>query len=331
MRIITRVEEAINAINIPKGSRIYSTGNAATPQVLLKQIATDNDIKDVEMTSVLLLGEIDSLFSQECCDRITHRVIFNSSFSRAAVNEELAMYQLIHLSDIPWQLSKYIKPDIVLITVSGPDSDGNYSLGTTVEAVPAAIQSVKENGGLVIAERNAQMPFILGTTITDEAIDYILDTDYKLPVNPANKPDDRARKIGELIAQLYIHDGCTLQYGVGEVPAAVTDEVLKKGVKDLGIHTEMFASAMKQLVDAGAVTSKYSQRPFSVSTLFLTDSKEEYQWFHYNSSVQSRPCDVTNNILDIAREPNMVAINSAIKGQAAEPAMAINRRDWIAS
>ena len=49
MRIITKPEEAVNASIIGPGSRIYSSGNAATPQVLLKQIVKDKDIKDVEL------------------------------------------------------------------------------------------------------------------------------------------------------------------------------------------------------------------------------------------------------------------------------------------
>ena len=312
MKIVTSPDKAINDFTIPHGSRIYSSGNAATPQVLLKQIVEDKNIRDVELMGILLLGEIDSLFSEECCDRVNHRVLFNSAHSRAAVNNDWAMYQLMHLSAIPWQLSQYIKPNVALISVSGPDNGGNYSLGTTVEAVLAGIETVKANGGVVIAERNARMPFILGTTITAESIDYLIDTDYELPINPSEKPDDRSRKIGELIAQLYIHDGCSLQYGIGEVPEAVTDAIIKKGVKDLSIHTELFATAMKKLVDAGLVTNKYSQRNFSISTLFLATSEEEYEWFNYNSCVQSRPCDVTNSILNIAGEPKMVAINSAI-------------------
>jgi 4-hydroxybutyrate CoA-transferase len=35
------------------------------------------------------------------------------------------------------------------------------------------------------------------------------------------------------------------------VPEAVTDAVFEKGVKDLGIHTELFATAMRKLVEAG--------------------------------------------------------------------------------
>ena len=312
MKIVNRSEEAVNSGTIPAGSRIYASGNAATPQVLLRQIAEDKQIKDVELLGILLLGEIDSLFSPECCTRVSHRVIFNGPHSRAAVNTGLAMYQVIHLSDVPWQLRKYLKPNVALISVSGPDNGGNYSLGTSVEAVLAAVETVKTSGGVVIAERNGRMPFILGTAITAEAIDYLVDTDYALPVNPSRVPDERARKIGELIAHLYIHDGCTLEYGIGEVPEAVTDAIIARGVKDMGIRTELFASAMRKLVDAGAVTNKYSERSFSIATIFLAESAEEYDWFNYNSSIQSRPCNITNGILNIAKEPSMVAINSAI-------------------
>jgi len=312
MKHVKKVEEAVNAITVKPGSRIYCSGNAATPQVLLKQLATDESIQNVELFGVLFLGDIEALFCQGCCRRITHRVIFNSAHSRFAVNNEWAMYQLLHLSDIPRQIRKHIHPNIAFISVAGPDNGGNFSLGTTVEGVLAAIEVAKANNGLVIAERNMRMPFVIGTTITADMIDYLVDTDYDLPVNPSSQPDGRSKKIGQLIADLFIHDGCTLQYGIGEVPEAVTDAILNKGVKNLGIHTELLADAMRKLIDGGVVTNKYNARKFSISTLFLAGNPEGYRWFDFNSSVQSRPSDVTNNVLNIAREPNMVAINSAI-------------------
>jgi acyl-CoA hydrolase len=312
MKVVTKVEEAVNSTNIPPGSRIYSAGNATTPRILLQQLSRDESIRNVELLGVLLLGEIDALFSQECCNRVTHRVIFNSEHSRVAVNNDLAMYQLLHLSDIPGQLRNYIPPNVAFISVSGPDNGGNYSLGTAVEGVLAAIQVAKANGGIVIAERNARMPFVLGTTITAGMIDFLIDTEYELPINPSHEPDERGKRIGKIVAQLYIQDGCTLQFGIGEVPEAVTDALFEKGVKDLGIHTELFATAMRKLVEAGVVTNKYLERDFSIATLFLAESEEGYNWLDYNSSVQGRPCDLTNNILNIARVPNMVGINSAI-------------------
>jgi len=312
MKIVQKVEEAVNSSIIPSGSRIYASGNAATPQILLRHLAEDVSINDVELLGVLFMGDLEPLFSNPCCDRVTHRIIFNGTPSRAALNMGQAMYQLMHLSDIPRQLRKHIRPNIVLLSVSGPDKGGNFSLGTAIEALPAAIEAARAAGGCVIAERNARMPFVLGTTVTADHIDYLIDTDYDLPTHPSIDSDERAEKIGRLIAQLYIHDRSTLQYGIGEVPEAVTRAVLEKGVKDLGIHTELFATAMRRLVEAGVVTNRYSRRRFSISTVFLAESQEGYDWLDYNSSVQGRPCDVTNTILSIASEPNMVAVNSAI-------------------
>ncbi|THB81314.1 MAG: acetyl-CoA hydrolase/transferase family protein [Desulfobacteraceae bacterium] len=312
MKITSKIEDVINPSIIAPGSRIYAAGNAATPQKSLQQMARDTGIKDVELLSVLLLGDVEEVFSREACQRITHRVIFNGHHSRAAVNQGWARYQLIHLSDIPKQVREFLKPDIALLQVSGPDNGGNYSLGTTVEGVLAAVKSARENHGIVIAERNARMPFVLGTTIHESQIDYLLDVDYDLPVSPVKKPDERATRIARIIAEKYIEDGCTLQYGIGEVPEAVTQAILDKGVRDLGIRTELFADAMRLLVEKGVVTNRYLNNPFSIASLFLSGNRGGYHWLDYNSSVQSRASDRTNNIINIARHPKMIAINSAI-------------------
>ena len=312
MKIIRNVEDIINPKTLPANSMVYTAGNASTPQVLLKQLVRDSNIRDIDLLSLLLLGDTSELFSKEVCSRITHRVLFSGTHSRTALNHGMASYQMMHLSDIPHQVRNYLKPSVVLLTVAGPDNGGNYSYGSTVEGLPAAVEAAKANNGLVIVERNRQMPFVLGTTIKESEIDYLIDTDYPLPVSPTHKPDKIAQKIGDLIAELYIYDGSTLQYGIGEVPDAVTDAVIKKGVKDIGIYTELFSDAMRKLINQGLVTNKYSAANFSTSSIFLASDKAGYDWLDYNSSVQSRPCDMTNSVLRIAQQHKMTAINSAI-------------------
>ncbi len=312
MKKVKNVEDIINSRLIKPGAIIYTAGNAATPQVLLKQMSADPSIKDVEMLSILLLGDIAELFSRQACKRITHRIIFNGEHSREAVNTGRATYQLMHLSDIPRQLKHNIKPDVVLLQVSGPDNGGNYSFGTTVEGVKAAVDSARARGGLVIAECNKKMPFVLGTSMHSSEIDYLLEVDYDLPVSPVHEPDERANKIGKMIAELFIKDGSTLQYGIGEVPEAVTTAIIGKGVKDLGIYTELFSDAMRTLVDKGIVNNRFLRNNFAVSTIFLSGEKEGYNWLHFNSSVQSRPSNQTNNMMYISAQPKMTAINSAM-------------------
>jgi acyl-CoA hydrolase len=96
------------------------------------------------------------------------------------------------------------------------------------------------------------------------------------------------------------------------VPEAVTAAIIRKGTKDLGIRTELFADAMRRLVEKGLVTNKYLTNRFSIATVFLSSSPEGYKWYDNNSSLQSRPSDRTNGILHIASEHKMVAINSAL-------------------
>ena len=312
MKKVKKVEDIINSRLIKPGDIIYTAGNAATPQVLLKQLSADPSIKDVEMLSILLLGDIAELFSEQACKRITHRIIFNGEHSREAVNTGRATYQLLHLSDIPRQLKYNIKPDVVLLQVSGPDNGGNYSFGTTVEGVKAAVDSARAGGGLVIAECNKKMPFVLGTSMHNSEIDYLLEVDYELPVSPVHDPDEKANMIGKMIAELFIKDGSTLQYGIGEVPEAVTTAIIGKGVKDLGIYTELFSDAMRTLVDKGIVNNRFLRNNFAVSTIFLSGEKEGYNWLHFNSSVQSRPSNQTNNMMYISAQPKMTAINSAM-------------------
>ncbi|HWR81875.1 MAG TPA: acetyl-CoA hydrolase/transferase C-terminal domain-containing protein [Candidatus Deferrimicrobium sp.] len=320
MKTVRRVDEIINPSIIKPGSVVYASGNAGTPQVLLGQLAADLSIKEVDLFSILLLGDrLKPLFSEERCRELTHRVIFNSYLSREAVNHGWAKYHAMHLSEVPTNLRRKRGVDVVLLSVSGPDPGGNYSLGTTVEAVEAAIETVRDKRGLVIAERNAQMPFVLGTTIPGSFIDYLVESDYPLPPGPVHRPDAAAMRIGEIIASLYIVDGSgnepgsTLQYGIGEVPEAVTSAILRKGLRDLGIHTELFADGMRRLVQAGVVTNRWKKNVrFSVSSIFLAEDQKGYNWLHQNSSVQSRPSDYTNSVFKIAEQPRMVCINSAI-------------------
>jgi 4-hydroxybutyrate CoA-transferase len=312
MKVVKRVEDAVNNHTIPPGTIVYTGGNAATPQVLLKELIRNDQIRDIELLSILLLGDVKDIFSKEVCDRITHRVIFSGPHSREALNDGHATYQLMHLSDVPHQLKNYFKPDVVFISVAGPDNGDNFSYGTTVEGIQAAVEAAKSKGGLVIAERNANMPFVLGTTIHKSDIDFLIDSEYPLPLSPTAEPDETAKQIGQLVAELFIEDGTTLQYGIGEVPEAVTEAIIAKGVKDIGVHTELFADAMRKLVTAGIVTNKYRKTNFSTSSIFLSNSQKGYDWLNFNSSVQSRPCNITNDVQNIARQHKMIAINSAI-------------------
>ena len=87
MKKVNKVEDIINSTYIKPGSMIYVAGNAAVPQVLLRQLAKDPYIYNVDMLSVLLLGDVEELFEEEVCQRIKHRIIFSGPHSRKPLNK----------------------------------------------------------------------------------------------------------------------------------------------------------------------------------------------------------------------------------------------------
>ena len=313
MKIIYSIDEAINHHLLTPGSIAYLHGSASTPHVICQQLVQDTSIVDLTLISGLPIGDISALFSESVCQRITHKVYFNSGNSRAAQNKGWAEYLIMHLSDIPRQIREYLKPNIVFCSIAGPDNAGNYSLGTTTIGIQAAIETVKANGGLVIAERNKHTPFILGNMITSQDIDYLIDTDYPLPTSPLSPLDEKSERIARIIAECYIKDGVTLQYGIGKIPSAVTNIIIEKGYQDLGIHTEVFNDAMRVLIEKGIVNNRFTtMKGTTTAAIFQSADQAGYDWMNYNSAILSRPSDYTNSALNIAKQPHMRAINTAI-------------------
>lgn len=83
----------------------------------------------------------------------------------------------------------------------------------------------------------------------------VLTADPELP-NPAATEVDR--QVAARIAA-EIEDGACLQIGIGGVPNAVRAVLKDAGIRDLGIHTEMFVDSMVDLVEAGIVTGARKQ------------------------------------------------------------------------
>jgi acyl-CoA hydrolase len=123
------------------------------------------------------------------------------------------------------------------------------------------------------------------------------------------EPDDL--KIGQHIAAL-VEDGSTLQAGIGCIPDAVLRCL--KNHRRLGLHTEMYSDGALALLEAGAIdnSEKKVHRGKSVSS-FLMGSKRLYDFVHENPSTWLLPADYVNMPINIARNPKVVAINSAVQ------------------
>lgn len=166
---------------------------------------------------------------------------------------------------------------------------------------------------LFIAQINKQMPRTFGDSIIHQShFDYAVHVDTPLPEHGGKPPSEIETKIGKLIAENLVEDGATLQMGIGNIPDAVLNALHNH--KDLGIHSEMFAGGVVDLVAKGCVTNnkkKYHQGRIVGS--FLIGTKKLYDFVDNNPFIEMLDIYYVNHTSIVARNPKMTAINSCIE------------------
>ena len=293
---------------IPPGRRILIGSGAGEPQRLVNSLVQHGDhLSDNVVVHLLTLGPAPYV-APAMKGRFHHVAFFIGENVREAVQEGRAAFMPVFLSDIPPLISsRRIRVDVALIQVSPPDLHGYVSLGVSVDIVRPAV----EVADLVLAEINPCMPRTLGDSFLHvDDLTRLVPVNYPLPEIPPSPEDQVAQAIGRNVATL-IPDGATLQAGIGKIPDAVMDSLENK--RDLGVHTEMFSDGVMELVEEGIITGdRKSMLRGKVVTSFIMGSERLYEWVHDNPVVEMRPSSFTNDPTIIARNDNMVSINSAL-------------------
>ncbi len=300
-------EEAVAVVK--SGNKIFISGNAATPFVLINALAIRKDeLEDVEVNHVLLLGE-DPLSKPGMEEHFRHNSLFVGPADREAINEGRSDYVPAFLFEIPALFTNGIIPlDVALIHLSPPDEHGFMSFGVECVASKAAAESAR----LVIAQVNEKMPRTLGDSFVHVSrVHRIVEVSEELPELERNRFTEVEYKIGQHVAEL-VEDGATLQLGIGGIPDAVLESLSSK--KDLGVHTEMVSDGIIQLIDAGIITnSKKTLHRGKVIATFVFGSRHLYEYVDNNPYFELHPCSYTNDPFIISQNEKMVAINSAIE------------------
>ena len=299
-------EQAVAGIR--SGHSIYVHCAAATPEVLLDAlVARAPELRDVSVIHLHTEGPGPHL-APEMSGHFRHRALFIGPNARKAVNDGRAEYIPVFLSDVPDLFRSGLLPlDAVFVNVSPPDEHGYCSLGTSVEAMLAAIPAAKT----VIAQINHSMPRTHGEGFVHiRDIDLAVEVD--IPPHVYHDPEigEVERRIGQYVADL-VPDGATLQMGIGAIPTAVAMGLHDK--KDLGIHTEMMTDVVVDLVEAGVVTGARKERNrWKIVATFMMGTEKLYRFADDNPMIEMRPTDFTNDTHVIRSFSRMTAVNSAI-------------------
>jgi len=312
MRIINTDQLKSVLANLPDNPRIIASGNFATPNTLLK--AANENISEFRLH---MLNAQNGIPDRE---GITYETAFVGHGMR---RHPRLQYIPSRLSLLPVVIRDYARPDAVFIHTSERRHD-TVSLGTEVNILPAAIETARAHGGVVIAQANKQMPYTYGDAqIYESEIDYLVEVDEPLLEKPETTFASESLEIGQRIAAL-IEDHSTLQLGIGAIPDSVLSSL--KDRTGLRIWTEMFSDGVFDLFKMGVLDPD-----ILLTASFVFGSQELYQWLNLNRRVQMLRTERTNNPTNIAKQAKMQSINAALQIDLFDQANASHVRGQIYS
>lgn len=294
---------------IKSGDRVFVQGSAQTPLYLMRELAKLAPVlRDVELTFITVQGDI-VVDKPEYADSFHINCMFVSESVRQAVNEGRADFIPIFLSDIPDLFRKQKQIDVALVQVSPPDQHGYCSLGVSVDIARSAVNTATH----IIAQVNPNVPRTHGDSLvhTSRFTSMVYHEEPLPQVDYGAKVREDELKIGQLIAGL-IEDGSTLQMGIGTIPDAVLRSLHSH--KNLGVHTEMCSDGIIDLVDKDVINNtKKKIHPYKTVTGFAVGTRRLYDYVNDNPAFVFLDIDYVNDPHVIRRNPQVVAINSAIE------------------
>jgi acyl-CoA hydrolase len=316
------VTAADAAALVKSGDWVDYGGALQAPVAFDRALAARRDeLEGVRVRSCVTVSPAEIV---ECDPEGRHFQWFNWHFSawdRARHDRGRCNYIPMNFGEAPAYYRRFLEPvDVVCVRTAPMDAEGRFNFGMS----NAHLLAITEKAKKVIVEVLPSMPAPPGQDhgLSLDQVDHVIEAeDLPLPELPNPPVSDVDRNVAMRIAE-QLADGDCLQIGIGGMPNAVCATLKDAGLRDLGIHTEMFVDGMMDLMEAGVVTGARKQMDVGLAVFtFALGSKRMYRFLDRNPGVWSAPVDYTNLPSQIARNDNLVSINNTtqidLQGQAA--------------
>lgn len=309
---LVTADEAVQHIN--SGDRLVFAFACGEPQTLVEALMKrGKELENVEIDHMIAMGPAEYCKPELAPKHFRHTSLFLGPSTRKGINEGRGDFIPIFFSQIPLLYKKNVRPvDAAFIQITPPDDRGWCSLGVCADYTIAAVENAKNRGKLVLAEVNEQMPRTFGARpIHVSELDFIVESNRPIITADRAPIGEVEEEIGRYLGEL-VEDGSTLQMGIGSIPEAASTFLANK--KDLGIHTEMIADWLVDLVEAGAVTGKKKAlHPNKIIGTFVQGTQRLYDFVNENQVLEMHPVDYTNSTEMVKQNDKVVAINSALQ------------------
>jgi 4-hydroxybutyrate CoA-transferase len=300
-------EEALRCVT--SGTRVYIQPGCAEPETLVEALMNRGPhVEDVEIVHMMTMGTAPYV-AREMAGHFRHNAMFIGGNVRDAINDGRADYTPIYLSEIEGLFESGAMPiDVALVQVSPPDAHGFCSYGIGVDTTLTAAKCAR----FVVAQVNDQMPRTFGDSFVHiDDLDVVVDGSRRLPEMKKPEITGTHTAIAHNVASL-IEDGSVLQTGIGGIPDAVL--CMLKDRRDLGVHSEMISDGVIPLIEAGVITGERKNfKPRKVIVGFVLGSRKVFDFVDNNPVFEFHPTAYVNDPGLIARNDQMVAINSALE------------------
>lgn len=309
MNYSNKVISVEKALELVKSEDVIVTGLGAgeAHDFLMHLHTIAEGINDVTVTNCLPMSDFPFM-KEEYKDRFFVDGWFYSPALRKAHKNGNISFIPNHLHLAGVKRLDFVKPNIYVGSCSVVDKHGFVSLstGNTYE------KRMIEAADLVILEVNPNMPKTYGDLeVHINDIDYIIESDYPVPVLPETTVNEKDLKIGQFIAD-FVNDGDCIQFGIGGIPNAVANALISK--KDLGVHTEMLTTGLMKLAKLGVVNgSKKSLHRGKMVCTFALGSAELYDFIDQNPSVMILDGNYVNDPHIIGLNDNQISINTTLE------------------
>ena len=300
----TSATEAVRLIR--DGDTVYIGTCSSVAYGLLEALWEQReDFNDVTLCGALIEGPSDILLS----DRFHYLSYFYGSQERKRLKTARIDYAGVHLSQTDiWSLD-IARPRVALLDVSPPDVNGYMCYGAGGVGIGAHIKAAAD---VIILQINKREPYVYGNDnlvhISEAAAIVYCDND--LPGISELPSEGAIDTIADLLLE-HIGDGACIQLGLGGLATAVGFRLREKN--DLGAHSELVSDSIMDLMKLGVLNNKRKNYfPGKTVTGFSFGSKSLYEFLDYNEDFYFMPFSVVNDPVIIAKNDNMVSINTAV-------------------
>ncbi len=300
------ISECLNLIH--SHDRVGVSGDCNEPRAILRELHTIADRVEDVIVFKGRMGDYRFVTQEGMRDHINTAGFFYGKGWYEG-------HKLKNVSFIPADLCDYgafvreSKPITVFTAAVSPmDEFGNFCIGLSMMWEREFIQTADR----VILEVNPRLPQVAGgLRINIAKVTALYEHDEPIMEIPNTVPNADEIKVAQYCRSL-MRDGDCVQLGIGSLPNALATEMMD--LHDLGVHTEMYTSAIGEMIRKGIATGERKQIDIGVHIgTFAGGDQALYETLSKVPTCRMVPCSYANNPAVIQQNDNMVSVNTCIE------------------